>query len=53
MDKLKELFQNKMILFGAIGVGALLLILMIVFACVGSTKGEQSEAKVIDKIEQK
>ena len=53
MDKLKELFQNKMILFGAIGVGALILILLIVFICVGSSKGGESEAKVIDKIEQK
>ena len=39
MDKLKELFQNKVILYVVIGVVALVLILSIVGIAVGSSKG--------------
>ena len=51
MDKLKELFQNKVILFSTIGVGALILILLIVFACIGtSNSGNAPQAKPVEEI---
>ena len=39
MDKLKDLFQNKIILYAVIGVVALILILSIVGISVGASKG--------------
>lgn len=50
MDKLKDLFQNKIILSVVIGVVALVLILSIVFISVGASKGgSSSQVKPIEE----
>ena len=51
MDKLKELFQNKVVLYAIIGVVALVLILSIVFISVGASKGSAPANKPVEVVQ--
>lgn len=51
MDKLKELFQNKVVLYAIIGVVALVLILSIVFISVGASKGSAPVNKPVEVVQ--
>ncbi len=53
MDKLKELFQNKIVLYAVIGVVALVLILSIVFISIGVSKGGSAPANKPVEVVQK